>query len=145
MVSLGHNELTQGSLVMLYGDIDGPTMAQVMACCLMAQSHYLNWCWLFISKVQRRSSGGNLTRYPSHQLLKLAWNYFTKISLKSARGQWVNWVSRWYWMSWPRSVQYCEYIDLQAKWSDFRGKRWQVQDNRKLFRFTSYLIRYQPL
>ena len=27
------------------------TLAQVMACCLMAPSHYLNQCWLTISKV----------------------------------------------------------------------------------------------
>ena len=27
------------------------TVAQIMACCLMAQSHYLNWCWLIISTV----------------------------------------------------------------------------------------------
>ena len=29
----------------------GPTLAQVMACCLTAPSHYLNQCWLIISKV----------------------------------------------------------------------------------------------
>ena len=28
------------------------TLAQVMACCLMAPSHYLNQCWLIISKIQ---------------------------------------------------------------------------------------------
>ena len=27
----------------------GSTLAQVMACCLMAPSNYLNWCWLVIS------------------------------------------------------------------------------------------------
>ena len=27
------------------------TLVQVMACCLMAPSHYLNQCWLIISKV----------------------------------------------------------------------------------------------
>ena len=30
----------------------GSTLAQVMACCLTAPSHYLNQCWLIISKVQ---------------------------------------------------------------------------------------------
>ena len=30
----------------------GSTLAQVMACCLMAPSHYLNQCWLVISEVQ---------------------------------------------------------------------------------------------
>ena len=29
----------------------GSTLAQVMACCLMATSHYLNQCWFTISKV----------------------------------------------------------------------------------------------
>ena len=30
----------------------GSTLAQVMACCLTAPSHYLNHCWLIICKVQ---------------------------------------------------------------------------------------------
>ena len=34
------------------------TLAQVMACCLMARSHYLNQCWLIISLVPWHSSGG---------------------------------------------------------------------------------------
>ena len=29
----------------------GSTLAQVMACCLKALSHYINQCWLIISKV----------------------------------------------------------------------------------------------
>ena len=33
----------------------GSTLAQVMACCLMAPSHYLNQCWLIISEVQWHS------------------------------------------------------------------------------------------
>ena len=32
----------------------GSTLAQVMACCLTAPSHYLNQCWLIISEVQWR-------------------------------------------------------------------------------------------
>ena len=32
------------------------TLVQVMACCLMAPSHYLNQCWLIISKVLWHSS-----------------------------------------------------------------------------------------
>ena len=31
------------------------TLAQVMACCLMAPSHYLNQCWLIIRKLQWHS------------------------------------------------------------------------------------------
>ena len=30
----------------------GSTLAQLMACCLMAPSHYLNQCWLMIIEVQ---------------------------------------------------------------------------------------------
>ena len=40
----------------------GSTLVQVMACCLTAPSHYLNQCWLIISKVQWHSSDGNFTR-----------------------------------------------------------------------------------
>ena len=38
------------------------TLAQVMACCLMAPSHYLNQCWAIFSKVQWHSNESNLTR-----------------------------------------------------------------------------------
>ena len=38
------------------------TLAQVMACCLMAPSHYLNQCWLIISKVMWHSSEGIIMR-----------------------------------------------------------------------------------
>ena len=33
----------------------GSTLAQVMACCLTAPSHYLNQCWLIITEIQRHS------------------------------------------------------------------------------------------
>ena len=35
----------------IWRHISGSTLAQVMACCLKAPSHYLNQCWLIISKV----------------------------------------------------------------------------------------------
>ena len=38
------------------------TLAQVMACCLTAPSHYLNQCWLVISEVQWYSYSGNFTK-----------------------------------------------------------------------------------
>ena len=53
----------------------GSTLAQVIACCLMAPSHYLNQCWLVISKVEWHSSEGEFTRDTSainH------WNYLKK-------------------------------------------------------------------
>ena len=40
----------------------GSTLAQVMACCLMAPSHYLSQCWLIINKVQWHSSEGNFAK-----------------------------------------------------------------------------------
>ena len=40
----------------------GSTLAQLMACCLTAPSHYLNQCWLIISRVQWHSSECNFTR-----------------------------------------------------------------------------------
>ena len=40
----------------------GSTLAQVMACCLTAPSHYLNQCWLIISKVQWHASENNFMR-----------------------------------------------------------------------------------
>ena len=40
----------------------GSALAQVMACCLTAPSHYLNLCWLIINEVQGQSSEGNFTR-----------------------------------------------------------------------------------
>ena len=40
----------------------GSTLAQVMACCLTAPSHYLNQCWLVISKIQSHSSDGNFSK-----------------------------------------------------------------------------------
>ena len=66
------------------------TLAQVMACCLTAPSHYLNQCWLIISKVQWHSSGSHFTR---DTLDINHWNqfenYLSKLLFNSPRGQWV--------------------------------------------------------
>ena len=43
----------------------GSTLAQVMAWCLTAPSHYLNQCWLIIHKVQSHSLKGNFIRNTS--------------------------------------------------------------------------------
>ena len=52
----------------------GSTLAQVMACCLTAPSHYLNQCWLIISKVLWLSCERNFaSRCPNHQSLKSVW------------------------------------------------------------------------
>ena len=68
----------------------GSTLVQVMACCLTAPSHYLNQCWLIISKVSWHSFEGNFTAGISAinqcNWLKI---YSSKISLKSPRPQWL--------------------------------------------------------
>ena len=69
----------------------GSTLAQVMARCLTAPSHYLNQCWLIISEAQWQSHEGNFTRDASAiNYCNQLENYLPKISLKSPRGQWVN-------------------------------------------------------
>ena len=69
----------------------GSTLAQVMACCLTAPSHYLNQCWLIINEVQWHSYLSNFTTNAS---TISHWNLFekcmSKISFKSFRGHWVN-------------------------------------------------------
>ena len=40
----------------------GSTLAQVMACCLTAPSHYLNQCWPIINKVQWHPSECNFRK-----------------------------------------------------------------------------------
>ena len=55
--------LTHCGLVTPYGDKrSGSTLAQVTACCLTAPSHYLNQCWLIISKVLWHSSKNIIIR-----------------------------------------------------------------------------------
>ena len=89
--------LTHWGLSTPYGDKrSGSMLAQVMACCLTAPSHYLNQCWLIISKIQWHSFEGNFTRDTSainHE--NLFENYMSKISLKFTRGQGVNCMFTW--------------------------------------------------
>ena len=76
-----------------YGDKywSGSTLAQVMACCLMAPSHYLNQCWLIICKVQWHLSEGAFTMDTSAMNhLNSPENYLSEISSKLPRGQWVD-------------------------------------------------------
>ena len=54
------------------------TLAQVMACCLMAPSHYLNQCWRIISEVYWHS--GNQLMTISQEMPQPS---ITKISLKN--------------------------------------------------------------
>ena len=71
-------------------DSSGSTLTQIMACCLVAPSHYLNQCWLIITKFQWHSSEGNFTidiLVSSHWTLLE--NYLSKICFRSPVGQWV--------------------------------------------------------
>ena len=67
------------------------TLAQVMACCLTAPSHYLNQCWLMIREVPWHSSGCIIIRRSEETN---QWNKIESCSFKMAsrspRGQWVN-------------------------------------------------------
>ena len=59
----------------IYVNID-----QVMACYLMAPSHYLNQCWLIITEVQWRSSEGKFAWEIIAISLKLFFYDFIEIS-----------------------------------------------------------------
>ena len=65
-------------------------LAQVMACCLTAPSHYLNQCQLIISTFLCHPSEGITLRKSeeTNQLNKIE-NYIFKIASISPRGQWV--------------------------------------------------------
>ena len=67
------------------------TMVQVMACSLTAPSHYLNQCYLYISKALWHSSEDIIIRRfeDTNQLSKVE-NYIFEITLRSSWGQWVN-------------------------------------------------------
>ena len=45
----------------IFTNRSGSTLTQVMACCQMAPSHYLNQCWLLISEVLWHSPERNFT------------------------------------------------------------------------------------
>ena len=55
MNQINHSSLWPGDAIWRRGTRS--TLAQVMACCLTAPSHYLNQCWLIIREVPWHSSG----------------------------------------------------------------------------------------
>ena len=83
------NSLYPGDAIWRHGS--GPTLAQVMACCLMASNHYLNRCWLIISKVLWHlpsiSITGN-TQEIYHWRVFQTFLYI--ITVVFSRGQWVH-------------------------------------------------------
>ena len=66
----------------MWQHISKSILAEVMACCLTAPSHYLNQCWL-ISKVQWHSSEMNCTSDPS--AIKY-WNELENYCIGSGNG-----------------------------------------------------------
>ena len=66
----GTSEWTHCGLVTTCGGIHvGSKLAQVMACCLTAPSHYLNQCWLIMSKAVHDMASRPLAQFD----LILAW------------------------------------------------------------------------
>ena len=65
------------------------TLAQVMACWLIAPSHYLNVCWLIISEVPWHSSQGIIMRRSEDTSQKNKILKSFRITFRSPRGQCV--------------------------------------------------------
>ena len=65
------------------------TLAQVIACCLTALTHYLNQCWLIIREVPWHSSGCIIMRRSeeTNQQNKIE-NCSFKMASRAPRGQW---------------------------------------------------------
>ena len=85
--------LTHCGLVTQYSDMHLGllTLAQVMACCLMAPSHYLNQCWLIISEVWHSPELKIQDIYP--------WYVFENDPFKitaTSPGQWVKSLFTWH-------------------------------------------------
>ena len=87
--------LTHCGLVTPCGDIPSgqksrSTLGQVMACCLMAPSHYLNQCWLIIGQVLWHSVESNFMASAQAVILR---NEFEKLHFQNyyhlSQGQWV--------------------------------------------------------
>ena len=66
------------------------TLAQIMACCLASSSHYLNQCWLIMSKVLGHFPEGNFT---GNVQGSCSWYEFEncpfEVTATSPSGQWV--------------------------------------------------------
>ena len=69
----------------------GSILVQIMVCCLVAPSHYLNQCILIICKVLRHSPESNFTASAQTTILNNEFeNYSFKVTPASPRGQWVS-------------------------------------------------------
>ena len=93
-LDIGKVGLTHCGLVMPYGNIDLGLywLRWRLGACLMAPSHYLNQCWLIISKILWHSPQSNFTaRVQAAILYNEFENYTFKTSATSPCGQWVKW------------------------------------------------------
>ena len=86
-------------------------MAQVVACCLMAPSHYLNQCWL-ISESLGHSSEGIIKRRckDTNQWKKISKNAILTIAFRSPKGQGVQ-------VSYGYFVKICNTDKLTRQWN----------------------------
>ena len=67
----------------------GLTLAQVMACCLTAPSHYLNQCWLIIKDGLQHSPEKIFISAPECNPLRMFKDYNHNLTTTSPRGQCV--------------------------------------------------------
>ena len=77
----------------IWWNITGSTLAQVMACCLTASSHYPNQCWLLISEILWHSPQSNVTANAQATILYtvMSLKFILSKSLPHLPGvQWVN-------------------------------------------------------
>ena len=85
MISIKVNSLWPSDTIWWHRS--GSTLAQVLACCLTAPSHYLNQCWLIISKASWHSSV--LSQDVKISVSKTRWKIAFLKSTRSPRDQWV--------------------------------------------------------
>ena len=71
----------------------GSTLAQVMACCLMAPSHYLSQCCLIIKGAVTFTWGQYLRKCSRYISLLCVWKVLFKNTTASPKQQWVNFLS----------------------------------------------------
>ena len=89
------------------------TVAQVMACCLMPPSHYLNPCWLIIIRqVLWHSSKSNFTSAQTAILYDKFENYALEITTTSLKAQWGKWICDGHLGGYSRCYMYTPIIEL---------------------------------
>ena len=87
-ISVGFNSLEPSDAI--WRQRTRSTLAQVMACCLPAPSHYLNQCWLIMNLMLWHPPGNNYIEiYQNISSINEFENYNFTIITASPRGQWV--------------------------------------------------------